>query len=80
MALSDDDEQDDGEIEIDFSQFEETDEQADLFDEDEVQQGQAKQPSLKIDMPAALSDISDLAPPAKNIEKDASSVGAPARC
>ena len=74
MAFSDVKEEDDGEIEIDFSQFEDTDEQKNIFDEKE----QAKRDSLKIDIPPALSDISDLAPPAKSIERDADFSGAPA--
>ena len=74
LELSEDDEQEeDGEIEIDFSQFEDADElKADLFDEDEVEeedlQGQVVQPALKIEMPQELSDMSDLAPPEKSIE------------
>lgn len=80
MAFSDAEEQDDGEIEIDFSQFEETDEQSNLFDEeeDEEEQEQTKRDPLKIDIPAALSDMSDLAPPAKNIANDAEISGATA--
>jgi len=78
VAFSDVKEQDDGEIEIDFSQFEDTDEQANIFGEAESEQEQAKRDSLKIDIPPALSDISDLAPPAKSIEKDAEFSGAPA--
>ncbi len=64
-ALVDEDEQDDGEIEIDFSQFEETDEQSDLLQTDASQQQQKKRNGVKIDVPPALSDISDLARPAK---------------
>lgn len=69
------DEEDEGEIEIDFSQFEEADElKADLFDADEVeeeeQQEQVAQPSLSIEVPDELSDISDLAPPEISIEED----------
>ena len=77
MASSDDDKQDDGEIEIDFNQFEETGTHIELSSEAETPQ-QAKRNSLKIDMPAALSDISDLAPPPKSIEKDAQSFRHPA--
>lgn len=71
----------DAEIEIDFSQFEAAEElKADLFDTDEVeekeQQEQVAQPSLAIEMPDELSDISDLAaPPEKSIEEDVPSPG-----
>ena len=78
MALVDEDEQDDGEIEIDFSQFEETEQQADLLQTDVAQQQQKKRNNVKIDVPPALSDISDLAPPAKHSEKKAASLGVPA--
>ena len=62
----------DGEIEIDFSQFEDADDsEVNLFDEDEleeeVQPESVAQQSLTIEMPAELSDISDLAPPAKGL-------------
>lgn len=77
MASSVDDKQHDGEIEIDFSQFEETGKHVDLSAEDETPP-QEKRNSLKIDMPAALSDISDLAPPPKSIEKNALNFGSPA--
>lgn len=63
MASADDDEQDDGEIEIDFSQFEEADEKVDLHQADAAPQ-KKKQNNVKIDVPPALSDISDLARPA----------------
>jgi len=67
----------DEEIEIDFSQFEEGDEpEAALFDEDELeeevlqsQQQPVAEKTLTIEMPAELSDISDLAPPAKTVEE-----------
>jgi hypothetical protein len=70
----------DEEIEIDFSQFEDADEpEVALFDEDEdededeVEEEAHLEPveeqTLTIDMPAELSDISDLAPPAKASEE-----------
>lgn len=60
----------DGEIEVDFSQLEDADEpEVNLFDEDELeevaQQGSVEYQSPAIEMPAELSDISDLSPPAK---------------
>lgn len=77
LELSEEDEQeDDSEIEIDFSQFEDADElKGDLFEADEVeaeeaQQEQVAQPPLTIEMPGELSDISDLAPPEKDVKKD----------
>jgi hypothetical protein len=76
LELSGDDgEEGDGEVEIDFSQFEDADElKADLFDADEVEEGeqqeQVAQPSLSIEVPDELSDISDLAPPEISIEED----------
>jgi hypothetical protein len=85
LELSDEDNQEeDGEIEIDFSQFENADEpEVNLFDEEEIQQEQAGQLPRKMDMPDELSDISDLAPPAqeieeKEIEKDEQPAGNPA--
>ena len=72
--LSDDDEADeDEEIEIDFSQFEDAEEpELSLFDEKEVEQEQVVQEQnfMKIEMPAELADISDLAPPAMENEED----------
>ena len=62
-ARADDDELGDGEIEIDFSQFEETDEKPDLHQDARPQQ--EKRNNLKMDIPPALADISDLAPPAQ---------------
>lgn len=54
-------EEDDREIEIDFSQFEDThDDEAALADE-----GEKEERSFSMEMPEALSDISDLAPPGK---------------
>jgi hypothetical protein len=71
VKLSDeDDQEEDGEIEIDFSQFEDIDEpEINLFDEEEIQQEQLGQLPRKMDMPEELSDISDLAPPAQEIEE-----------
>ena len=77
MVSSDDDEQNDGEVEIDFSRFEETTKHVDLSAREETPR-QAKQKSLIIDMPPALSDISDLAPPPKSVEKEALFTGSPA--
>ncbi len=71
MARADGDELDDGEIEIDFSQFEEADEKVDLLQTDVTPQ-QKKRNNVKIDVPPALSDISDLAPPAQPSGKKAS--------
>ena len=70
------DEQDeDGEIEIDFSRFEAADDsETNSFDEEEVaeaaEEDDLKEFAMKIDMPDALSDISDLAPPAKTLAED----------
>lgn len=59
LELSLEDEQEeDGEIEIDFSQFEDTDDH------------EVAQHSVAIEMPEELSDISDLSPPGKDIEVD----------
>ncbi|MCP4341428.1 MAG: hypothetical protein GY799_21735, partial [Desulfobulbaceae bacterium] len=71
VALSDeDDQEEEGEIEIDFSQFEDADDpEVNLFDEEEIQQEQLGQLPRKMDMPDELSDISDLAPPAQEIEE-----------
>jgi hypothetical protein len=60
-ATGEGDEEDDREIEIDFSQFEDThDDEAALADE-----GEKEEKSFAMEMPEALSDISDLAPPGK---------------
>ncbi len=71
MAATDDDELNDGEIEIDFSQFEEAAEKVDLSRPDPTPQPK-KRNNVKIDVPPALSDISDLARPAQYSEKKAS--------
>jgi len=74
--LSEEDEQEEeGEIEIDFSQFEDADEpEVNLFDEDEIMEEarrvQESPPSPEIDIPAELSDISDLARPGKGRTAD----------
>jgi len=77
LSFSDDDEEEDREIEIDFSQFEDAGEpevnladENELEDELQLEQENDTQFSMKIDMPEELSDISDLAPPAKNIGKN----------
>lgn len=78
-----DDQEDDGEIEIDFSQFEDADEpEVGLFDEDETEEeeqpGQLSQHSMTIEIPDELSDISDLAPPGISIEENERPSGKPA--
>ncbi len=71
MESSEEDEQEnDGEIEIDFSQFEDADEpEVNLFDDDESEKDAPQESeewdSPALEIPAELSDISDLAPPAK---------------
>lgn len=75
-AAEDDDE--DREIEIDFSQFEDArEDEAALADEEKRGGGKEEQP-FAMEMPAALTDISDLAPPGKvaGTGKDASQVSA----
>ncbi len=69
-GLTEDDEQEeDGEIEIDFSQFESADEpEVNLFEEDEDEE--EARPAPPIEIPNELSDISDLAPPANEIEME----------
>jgi hypothetical protein len=70
LGLAEKDEaEDDGEIEIDFSQFEDADEsEVNLLDEDMTEEELAE-PVAKaapvMDIPAELSDMSDLAPPGK---------------
>lgn len=69
VVLEEDEQEEDQEIEIDFSQFEDADEsEIDLFDGDE--DGEETEPSLSIEMPEELSDLSDLAPPDKDLEKE----------
>ncbi len=65
-------EEDEGEIGIDFSQFDDADEpEANLLDEDMAEEGLAE-PIAKVapamEIPAELSDMSDLAPPGKAAE------------
>jgi hypothetical protein len=71
---ADDEQEDDGEIEIDFSQFEAADDsETDSFEEEvaeAAEEDDLKEFAMKIDMPDALSDISDLAPPAKTSADD----------
>jgi len=73
LGLAEKDEaEDDGEIEIDFSQFEDADEsEVNLLDEDMAEEELAE-PVVKaapvMDIPAELSDMSDLAPPGKAAE------------
>lgn len=62
------DEEEDREIEIDFSQFEETKEEEPLAEE-EPEMGK-EESSFSLEMPEELADISDLAPPAKMVEKE----------
>jgi hypothetical protein len=60
-----DHEEEDGEIEIDFSRFEDAlDDDMALADKGEKHE-QEEERSFTMEMPAALADISDLAPPAK---------------
>ncbi len=84
LGLSEEDEQEDErEIEIDFSQFEDADEpEVDLFNEDDAEEETQQEPvaerSMKIEMPAELSDISDLAPPGTGIDEELPPAGNPA--
>jgi hypothetical protein len=74
-----DDQEEDGEIEIDFSQFEDAGSpEVNLFAEEDAQLEQVEQLPRKMDMPEELSDISDLAPPAKDIEENEQPAGNPA--
>jgi len=70
-----DDQEEDREIEIDFSQFEDTDEpEVDLFDEDEEEEDeqteQVAEQALNMDVPEELADLSDLSPPGDEIAED----------
>ncbi len=69
--LAEDDEQEeDREIEIDFNQFESAEEpEVNLFDIDTDEEEEAR-PMPPIDIPNELSDISDLAPPAKELRME----------
>jgi hypothetical protein len=72
-SSEEDEREEEGEIEIDFSQFEDADEpKVNLFDEDEIEEEvrheQESKPSPEIEIPAELSDISDLARPGKGLE------------
>ena len=72
------DEEEDREIEIDFSQFEDArEDEAAPADEGETGGGKEEQP-FAMEMPAALTDISDLAPPGRmtGVEKEGSQVSA----
>lgn len=61
-------EEEDREIEIDFSQFEESqDEDSSLAAEEQAEEGKEEM-SFSLEMPEALADISDLAPPARMAE------------
>lgn len=67
-------EEEDGEIEIDFSQFEDApDDDMALADKGEttgIEKEHEEERSFSMEMPAALADISDLAPPAKMVEAE----------
>jgi len=72
-SSEEDEREEEGEIEIDFSQFEDTDEpKVNLFDDDGVEEEVRHEPdsqfSPAIEIPAELSDISDLARPGKGLE------------
>jgi hypothetical protein len=72
---ADEEEEQEGEIEIDFSQFEDAGEpEVNLFDEDdaeeEEQQEQVMRPRPAMELPAELSDMSDLAHPGKRYESE----------
>jgi len=72
VSAEKDEKEDEGEIEIDFSQFEDADEpEVNLLDKDMAEEDLAEPiakaaPALEI--PAELSDMSDLAPPGKAAE------------
>jgi hypothetical protein len=78
-AAEKDELEDEGEIEIDFSQFEDADEpEANLLDEDMAEEEMAEpmaRTAPVMEIPAELSDISDLAPPGKAAEKARPSAG-----
>ncbi len=86
LELAEENEQEDErDIEIDFSQFEDADDpEVDLFaegenDEQEVtQKDQVAEHSMKMEIPGELSDISDLAPPAMGRDEEEQPVGNPA--
>ncbi len=73
LSSAEDEQDEDGDIEIDFSQFEAADDSAgDSFDEEEVaevgeaaEQDGLEELAMKVDMPEELADISDLGPPTK---------------
>jgi hypothetical protein len=72
---ADEEEEHEGEIEIDFSQFEEAGEpEVNLFDEndaeEETQQEEILRPRPAMELPAELSDMSDLAHPGKRYESE----------
>ena len=64
-----DEEGEDREIEIDFSQFEDSDDEGGFQDEEEPVGKGKEEKSFSLEMPEALADISDLAPPAKMAEQ-----------
>lgn len=67
---AEDDQEDDSEIEIDFSQFEdESDPEVNFLDDGQGQQEEDIRFSSKIELPEELSDMSDLAHPARDIEE-----------
>lgn len=64
-----------GEIEIDFSQFEDDDEpEVNLFDDDNAEEEEPQEPAVRSlparELPDELSDMSDLAHPGKSPEPD----------
>lgn len=70
--LVEDEEEDEGEIEIDFSRFEDADEpETILLDEDMAEEEMAEtiaRTAPAMEIPAELSDMSDLAPPGQTLE------------
>ncbi len=64
-------EDNEGEIEIDFSQFEDDDEpDVNLFDDDDAEEEPEARPLPARELPDELSDMSDLAPPGKLSEPE----------
>ncbi len=62
------DEQEDREIEVDFSQFEETRDEDLSLDDGESADDSKEEKSFSLEMPETLADISDLAPPSRTAE------------
>jgi hypothetical protein len=60
----------DSEIEMDLSQFEDTEEFDEAAEEPQKSQEKHEEPHLALDLPAELTDISDLAPPRRDSKDD----------